>query len=38
MQNEIRSGRLVEVLSYSDAVRFAHPAAQRTRGREPTAA
>src|SRR5215470_1336318 len=25
MQNEIRSGRLVEVLSYSDAVRFSHP-------------
>ena len=30
VQNEIRSGRLVEVLSYSDAVRFPHPT---TRGR-----
>ncbi len=38
MQSEIRSGRLVEVLSYSDAVRFPHAAAQRTRGRESTAA
>jgi isocitrate dehydrogenase kinase/phosphatase len=26
MQREIRTGRMVEVLSYPDAVRFAHPA------------
>jgi isocitrate dehydrogenase kinase/phosphatase len=37
MQNEIRSGRLVEVLSYSDAVRFAHPVAPRTATRDPIA-
>ena len=34
MQNEIRSGHLVEVLSYSDAVRFAHPVSARKLARD----
>jgi isocitrate dehydrogenase kinase/phosphatase len=38
VQDEIRSGRLVEVLSYSDAVRFRHPVAQRSPGRDPATA
>jgi isocitrate dehydrogenase kinase/phosphatase len=34
VQSEIRSGHMVEVLSYSAAVRFAHPVAVRTPARD----
>jgi isocitrate dehydrogenase kinase/phosphatase len=37
-QREIRSGRLVEVLSYTDAVRFAHPVVSRATTRDSAAA
>ena len=36
-QREIRTGRLVEVLSYPDAARFAHAGQGRTQGRPATA-